>query len=104
MRQRSATDHGDYEHNERRYQTDWRHDDDDQDRVNGLVSRGYEEEIARWVINEVKEIPGAITEFRKARLLYGKGMKGTFAHVSEAHSLVRVSGMTDKLRLVQDLH
>ena len=68
--------------------------------TNGLVAMGYEQGVAEWMISEVKEIPNAVTLLRKARLLYGKGQREVHAHVSEAYSPVRVSGIADKMGLV----
>lgn len=96
-----ADGYGDEAHRERRT-ADWsqQRPEEDHHMTNGLVSMGYDREVAEWMINEVEEIPDSVDNLRQARLIYGKGMKPIYSHVSEAYSPTRVSGMADKMGLV----
>ena len=75
-----------------------------EDMEDRLMKIGYEEEVAEWMIDEGKEIPAAVRALRELRKLHGKGQGGTRAHVSEAHSPTRVSGMAEQMGRYLDSH
>ena len=65
----------------------------------GLLHIGLSEDMAEWLISEVKEIPRAVHDLREWRKRYGKVQETLYSHINEAYSPVRVTGMAEKMGL-----
>ena len=64
---------------------------------------GFDPDVVEWLLSKETEITSQLNEVRRMVKLYGKGQHAVQAHVAEAYSPVRVTGMADKMGLVPGL-
>ena len=69
----------------------------------GLQLMGFNVDLIDWLLDGNLDIINELNEVRRAVRLYGKGQQEVQAHVTEAYSPVRVTGMADKMGLIPGL-
>ena len=69
----------------------------------GLNMLGFNVDLIEWLLSPELNIVGELNEVRRMVRLYGKGQQQVQAHVSEAYSPKRVTGMADKMGLIPGL-
>ena len=58
---------------------------------------GFSSDLVEWLTNDNPQIIPQVSEVCRAVRLYGAGQSVTQAHVSEAYSPVRVTGIAEKM-------
>ena len=69
----------------------------------GLHLMGFNVDLIEWLLSSDLDVTSELNEVRRAVRLYGKGQQQVHAHVTEAYSPVRVTGMADKMGLIPGL-
>ena len=64
---------------------------------------GFNVDLIEWLLSLELNIVGELNEVRRMVRLYGKGQQAVQAHVSEAYSPQRVTGMAEKMGLIPGL-
>eukprot|EP00959_Pyramimonas_sp_CCMP1952_P348297 7295802-Pyramimonas_sp.AAC.1 len=66
----------------------------------GLNMMGFNSELVEWLTSGELTVVHQLNEVRRATKLYGASQHETQAHVAEAYSPVRVTGMAEKMGLI----
>ena len=75
----------------------------DKDIKMGLNMMGFDVGLVEWLMSGNMDVIPQLGEVRRAVQLYGRGQQVTQAHVSEAYSPKRVTGMAEKMGMIPGL-